>query len=117
MIVDQLKVGNGITDLLAIGESGAAQHAVRNRRARKGFFDALCLGVGAVEDGKVAVGRLLFKDQLGHGAHDLARLGVLIVAQAQMELGALVAARPKAFALSSHVVGDDGIGGIQNVLR
>ena len=117
VIVDELKISDCVTDLLAVGKARTAKHAVGNCRARKGFFDTVCLRVGAVEDGKIAVGRLALRDRLVDRVYHKACLGVLVIAELQVDLLALARRRPKRFALASRVVRDHGVCRVENGLR
>ena len=57
---DELEIGDGITDFLAVGEARSADNAVGNCRARKCLLDALCLRVRAIKNGEITIGGFFF---------------------------------------------------------
>ena len=56
------------------------------------------------------------RDETADRVHHLARLGVLIVAEQKLQLCALARRRPERLPLSPRVVGDHGVGRVQNAL-
>ena len=117
VIADELQICHNVADLFAVGKARSAKNTVRNRRASKRLFNALRLCVRAVQDGKIAVGRLFFGNRTGDGIHQVASLHVLIVTKLEADLSTRARGRPKGFALASAVVGDHRVCRIQNVTR
>ena len=115
-VADDLQIGHRVADLLAVAKARAAQHTIGHGRTGKGLFQAVGLRVRAVKDGKIAVRRFLLRNETADRVHHLARLGVLIVAEQKLQLCALARRRPERLPLSSRIVGDHGVGRVQNAL-
>src|SRR5690606_23347284 len=111
---DQAHVGQRVLDLGALEEAHAAIHAVRDLFGQQLLFQRARLGVGAVQDGAVAVAATVahpLVDALDHEAG----LVDLVVGGVQVHRLALPAVGPQALAQSVGVVGDDGVGGLEDV--
>ena len=121
---DRPQVGDGVLDLPPVVEAGAADHLVGDAGPHELLFQHPALGVGAVEDGDVAPVSVppcrprprpvvqagdLAGDPLG-----LVDLVVGVVADDRVA-GALVG--PQLLGLAADVVGDDGVGGVEDGLR
>ena len=108
------QVGEDILDLGAVEEAGAADDAVRDTAALEGVFKLVGLGVHAVEHRMVApVGPAPV------GGHDLGGdepgLVPLVVGKVVEQQVSPVLVCPELLALALAVVGDDGVGRVQNV--
>ena len=114
---DGLQIGHGVLDLAAFVELGAADQLVRQSRVDERLLKGAGLRVGAVHDGHVRVGDRL----LGVQARDLAgypgRLLLRVVGRVADDRLALAERRPQLLRLASLVVGDDGVGRVEDGLR
>ena len=110
----QAHVGEDVLDLGALVEAEAAQQAVANAAAAKGFFKGARLRVGAVEHGDVRGGidQLQTRDLGG----DVVGLGLGVARLEEDQVRAFAARGFELFADALLVVGDDGAGGVQNFL-
>ena len=122
------QVGDGVLDLAPVVEPGAADHLVGDVGPHELLFQHPALGVGAVEDGDVAPlqpssGRAGADDGLGRAvqAGDLAGdpLGLvdLVVGVVADDRVARALVGPQLLGLAGDVVGDDGVGGVEDGLR
>ena len=114
-VVDDAQIGDEVLDLLALEELGAAEQPVRDARLDEILLNDAGLGVHPVEDGVVAVAHSL-GDVLLDGVGDEFRLGVLVGELAQLDLLPRAVLGPEVFALAGHVVADDLVGGVEDVL-
>ena len=111
---DHAKVGQGVLDLPSVIEAGAAEHPVGKARADEHFFDDTALGVGAVEHRHFPVGHAAL-GQLADPFADPGGLVPLVPGGIELDLFARRRLRPKDLFLSSLVVGDHLVGGVQDV--
>ena len=110
------QVGQGVLDLGALVEAGAADHLVGDAVAHQVVLEHPRLGVGPVEDRHVVARRALVHQPLDLGHHE-ASLGVLVVELAHVHRVALTDVRPQRLDLARAVVGDDRVGRVENRLR
>ena len=114
-IDEQAQVGQRVFDLLTLIERHAGDDAVRNAAPAQRFFERATLGVGAVEDGEVAVRIALPQVQVANGAFGLLRLVFLREGLHQDDVVALMVVRPEFFFELIFVVLDDRIGEAEDV--
>ena len=110
------QVGHEVFDFGALVELRAAEYPVGQRRADEDFFERSCLGVGAVEDGDLAVWRARLVQPRNLVGHEL-RLIVLRVPREADDLVARADRREQVLGDAVEVVGDDGVRRIKNRLR
>ena len=111
------EIGNDVLDFLALVEAEAAVDAIRDVLLAEGLLEATALGVGAVENGEVAILALvLTADALDVLAHDD---GLLLVAIGllQDQLLALGVAAEYVLRNLPLVVLDQAVGRLYNALR
>ncbi len=113
-IHDELQVGHHIADLGTIEEARAADDLVRDTGTQEHVFEDAGLGIRAVEHRHIIVGRALVVELLDLGA-DPASLVALVCRLEEADLLAVALVREEALRLSLRVVGDDRIGGIEDV--
>ena len=114
---DRPEIGERVLDLLAVVETGAADHLVGDTGAHEGFFDDPALRVRPVEDGDVAPPLAVGVVEVGCGAghpRGFVRLVLGLVARDPVTL-AVVA--PEHLRLAAGVVVDDSVGGVEDGLR
>ena len=113
-VIDDPQVGKHILDFRPVKESGAADDPVGNAVAFQRKFHGVGLGVGAVQDGKVPeiLIRLLGQNLPGHIVGFRTFVGGLV--NRHRVSGAVV--RPQLLPFPSHIVGNYGVGGIENGL-
>ena len=110
------QVGDRVLDLRALVELRAADHLVGDLAAHERVLDHARHRVRAVEHRDLrARGALV--DQPLDLADDDARLGVLVVQRAQVDLLALAELAPQALGDAAAVVGDHRVGRAQDRLR
>ena len=102
-IVDDLKIGDHIADLLAVIEAVAADYPVRHAAARKRLLDGVRLGVGAVEHGKIRVFAPVGYS-VEDGLSNKRSLVALAVTGVDDDLLALRILRPKGLALANGII-------------
>jgi hypothetical protein len=128
---DRPQVGDRVLDLLAVVEPGAAEHPVGDADPHELLFQDPALRVGAVEDGDVApaqaatvaaavpgVGHLHVVGvvEVGHLAGDPLGLVDLVVGVIADDGVAGPLVGPQLLRLAADVVGDDGVGGVEDGL-
>ena len=113
-IDDQLQVGEGVLDLLALVEANAADDLVGDALAHQRVFDGARLGVGAVEDRhhRVEVGRPRLLDR----ARDEVRLFELVVAAEIDDACAALLIGPEPLVLAVAVLADHRRRGVEDDL-
>ncbi len=111
------QVRQGILDLAAVVELHAAEDLVRDARADELLLDDAALGVGPVEDGHVAEAHPALVGEPADLAGDEAGLVDLVVAQPGGDELAADAVGPQVLGPAGAVVGDDGVGGVEDHLR
>ena len=117
------EVGDEVADLGALVELGPADDLVGDRVAPELLLEHAALRVGAVEDGHLVrpVGPLgalgLALEQLLHLAGDELGLGALVVDLHDLDERALAPRGPQVLALALAVVGDHGVGRVEDLLR
>ena len=115
-VVDGAQVGDGVLDLAAVVEAGAADDLVGLAGAHEGLFEGAGLGVGAVEDGDVAGAYAVLVGQAVDLLADPAGLVVLGVGDVAGDGGAVAGGGPQVLLAPAAVAGDDGVGGREDVL-
>ena len=112
---DHPEVGDGVLHLLALEELGAADQHVRDVLETELLLEGAALGVGAVEDGEVAVGDIRLEalqlDPLDHRG----RLLLVVLHDAEVDERPVPRRRPEPFLLAHLVVADHAVGGVQDV--
>ena len=112
----QADVGQQVLDLPAVVEAGAPDHLVGNALAHQLLLQHPALGVGAVEDGHVAVAQALGaaepEDLRGHPG----RLVALVLGAVAEDRRPGLAVGEEALGPAALVVGDDRVGGVEDVL-
>lgn len=111
--VEQAQVGHGVLDLGTLEEALAAVDAVGNLLPQQGFLQHPRLGVGAVEDGDLAARQAALERALDRLDH-VARLVVLVERGVQAQRLAVLAVGPQLLAQASLIVGDQGVGGLED---
>ena len=113
-VIDDAEIGQHILDFRTVKEAHTADDPVRNAVALQGKFQCVGLGIGAVQNGIVL--EIL---ALGAGndlTGNIVTFGTFVVGFVDGNGVAAAVGRPEPLALSTDVVGDDRIGGIQNRL-
>ena len=112
--MDDGQVGQHVLDLGPVEEPRAADDAVRDAVSLEGILDGVRLGIGAVEDGAVfeAGGPGQSQDAAGDEVCLLGAVGGGV----DRDLVAFAVVGPEGLALAAVVVGDDGVGGVQDGL-
>ena len=108
------EVGQHVLDLGAVEEAHAAHYAVGDAVALEGELQAVGLGVHAVEHGAVAEVATAAAPGQDAGGHELG-LVVLVVGRVEQQLVALAGVGPERLALAGRVVGNHGVGGVQDM--
>ncbi len=120
---DDREVRDEVADLGALVELGPADDLVGDRVAPELLLEHAALGVGAVEHGDLVrpvrpLGALgLALEQLLHLAGDELRLGALVGDLHDLDERALPPRGPQVLALALAVVGDHGVGRVEDLLR
>lgn len=115
-VADHAEVGDHLADLAALIEARAADDAVRNAGFCEIALEHHRLRIHAVQNRvvrKSAPGRYAVQNDL----RDALGLVHFVFGRMQVDFRAASVLRPKRFALALRVVLDDGVCGIQNVLR
>ena len=114
-VVDNAQIGQHILDLGPVEELHAADDLIGYAVALKGILHGVGLGVGSVEHGV-----FLPVDAPTVVHHDLPHYTVGLVGLIEAGLDGddfpFSVLRPQSLALAAGVVGDDGVGGVQDVL-
>ncbi len=113
-VVDKAQVGHGVLDLLALEEAQAAVDAIGHGVLHQRLLQHPGLGVGAIEDGAVGEQAALFLPVLEAADHE-AGLVHLVEGGVQRDRLALGALGPQLLAQALRVVGDDAVGGFEDV--
>ncbi len=108
------QVGEDVLHFAAVVEAGAADHAVRHLGPDQGLFEGPALRIGAEEDGDVAVADALDPPQPADLGSQPGGLVVLVLGPVAAQLLADVAVGPQRLRHPGGVVGDDGVGGVQD---
>ncbi|CAH0327285.1 hypothetical protein SRABI128_05950 [Microbacterium sp. Bi128] len=115
--VDQdAQVGEGVLDLLALVEAGAADHLVGQAHADQDVLDRAGLGVGAVENGHVAGAQVALILEPVNFLGDELGLVVFVLADVAHDLLAVALGRPEPFLRPVGVAGDHRVGGAEDGL-
>ena len=109
------QVGEGVLHLAPVVEARAADHLVGQAEAHERLLHHPALGVGAVEDGHVAppVAVVVHTVDLLHQPAGLVVLVLRVVALDELAADLL---GPERLGLAHLVVGDDGVGGVEDRL-
>ncbi len=110
------QVGEDVLDLLAVVELGAAHHLVGDLAADHGLLEGPALGVGPVEDGDVTPPQALVAAQADDLVGHPLGLVVLVLGPVADDLVAGALVGPERLRLPGDVVGDDGVGGVEDGL-
>ena len=115
--IDQhLQIGHDVLDLATVVELGAPHHLVGHLGVDHGPLEGSGLGVGPVEDGHVAPPQSLVAaeadDLVGHPLG----LVVLVLGPVPDDLLPHPAVGPQRLGLAGDVVGDHGVGGVEDGL-
>ncbi len=110
-----LQVGQGILDLAPVVEAGAPDHLVGDARAHELLFDDAALAVGPVEDGHVAPTVVVVVEMGDLVGHPLALVALVVGVVADDGL-AVALVGPQLLGLAAQVVGDDGVGRVEDGL-
>ena len=111
----QLQVGHGIADFTAVVKAQTTHHLVRNPQVDQLFLDSSALGVGPVKDRHVGP-RPTLVVHATELAHYPAGLVVLVVGPEPGDGVAGAGVGPQLLWLATHILRDDGVGGVQNGL-
>ena len=111
---DEPQIGERVLDLGALEEAQAAVHLVRHARRHERLFEGARLRVRAVEHGDLAARAALRHPLLDAVQHELG-LVALVERGVEADRLARAAARPQVLAEAPRVVGDQGVGGLQDV--
>ena len=111
---DQAQVGHGVLDLGALEEAQTTINPIEDLGIDQGLLEEPRLGRGAIEDGAlgaaVALVRHIAANAIGHEA-GLVHLVKGGVAQYEFALGVL---GPEVLAQSVRILGDQGVGGLED---
>ena len=111
------EIGNHVLDLLALVEAQAAIDAIRDTVLAHLFLEGTALGIGAVEDGKIAVfASLLTTDTTDILAHDDG-LFLVAIGRFKLELLALVVPTENVLGNLSFVLANQTVGSPYDELR
>ena len=114
-VIQDAQVGEDVLHLRPVKELGAAHDAVGDAVALHGVFQGVGLGVGAVEHGVVPELPAPVDPHQDVPGHEVG-LVPLVEDGADVDGLAAAALGPEGLALAAGVVGDDGVGGVQDVL-
>ena len=114
---ERAEVREQVLDLAAVVELHAADDAVRNTGAHELLFDDAALRVGSVEHRDVVEAVPLGFDQTHRLAHHVGGLVVLVFRVVAGDELAADLLGPQLLRPPRRVVGDDGIGGVEDALR
>ena len=114
---DGLQVGEGVLHLAPVVEPRAADDLVGHAHAGEVLLHHAALRVGPVEDRDVGPPQVATVVQLGHLARDPLRLVHLVVGVVPHDRVAIAAVGPQLLRLAAQVVGDDGVGRVEDRLR
>ena len=107
------QVSQSILDLGALEEAQSAVHAVGNARVDKPLFQHPGLGIGAVQDRGVGT-RITLVDPVAKPADDKISFVPFVVCRIEPDRLAVGALGPQVLAHAVGVVGDDGIGSVED---
>ena len=110
------QVCDRVLDLGALVELRAADHLIRDLGADERVLEHARLRVGPVEDRDLAAGGAAVEQPIDL-AGDVSRLGVLVIELTQADRIALAELAPQTLGAAAAVVGDDGVGGVEDRLR
>ncbi len=113
-VVDKAQVGHGVLDFLALEEAQAAVDPVRHGVLHQRLFQHPRLGVGAIEDGAVGEQTPLLFPVLEAADHE-AGLVHLVEGGVQRNRLPLGPFGPQLLAKALRVVGDDAVGGFEDI--
>ena len=114
---DDAQVGEGVLDLLALVEPGAADDLVGHADPDQHLLERAGLGVGPVEDRDVAGADALGVLQVVDLLRDERRLVVLAVGDVADDLHPVAGVGPEVLGAALLVAGDHRVGGPQDGLR
>ena len=115
-IMYQSQVGDGVADFLAVVEPQAPVDSIRNTLTDQGFFQHPRLGVGTVENGRLAA-QVTLVDPATNGVGDVVGFVLLVEGRIQTDGLAIRAVGPEFLAQPALVVGNHRVGGFQDQLR
>ena len=113
-IVDDAQIGEHILDFGTVKKAGTANDPVRDAVALHGIFQGVGLGIGAIQNGIVLHAAAPGSRQ-NLPRHEV-RFYALVRRFIHGDEVAIAVVRPQLLALAANVVGDDGVGRIQNGL-
>ena len=117
-VLDGLEIGQDVPDLPALIEVGPSDDVVGHRMVEELFLQESGLGIGAIEHRDVPVVEARRVTQLP--VHVLRHEGRLLRRRGKAPIAkglSLAPVGPEGFFLSILIVPDNGIGGVENVLR
>ncbi len=114
---DGAEVRHRVADLPAVVVTRAADHLVRHTAAHQRLLDDAALGVGAVEHGDLSPVDGVRVAQLVGSGGDEAGLVVLVLGPVADDPVAAPDVGPQVLGLAVDVVGDHGVGGVEDRLR
>ncbi len=116
-LVDQAQVGHGVLDFRALEEALAAIDAVGDLLAQQCLFQHPRLGVGAIQDGDFATLDAVLAQGVLDGLDHVARFVVLVEGGVQADQVAIADIGAQFLAQAPLVVGDQRVGGVEDVRR
>ena len=113
---NQPQIGHDVFDFFAVIKAHAADHSIRYAVVHEGFFDRAALGIGAVQHGVVTVMPMAAVDALAHPPDNCLALGPFAADLQHLHRQAIAGIGPQPLVGALGVFGNDGVGGIENVL-
>ncbi|MNI43711.1 hypothetical protein D3C73_980510 [compost metagenome] len=110
---EQSQVSHGVLDFGSLKEALAAIDAVRNAFTQQRFFQNPRLGVGTVQNRNIATRKAGFQRAF-YGFDNVACFVVFVEGGIQIDCLAVATVGPQLFAQASGVVGDQGVGCLQD---
>ena len=114
-IVQDAQVGHHVADFAPLIKARATHHLVRNSGANEDIFQRTGGVIGAVHDRDIGIAAALIRQGVDFRS-DEARLIVLIIGNVAYDLLALTVGGPQVLLAAILILGDHGIGRVENGL-
>ena len=113
-IHEELQIGQHVLYFLAVVEAHGAYQAVRDARPAAGFFKRAALGVGAVENGYVVIGKPAVRRKVLYAFRYVARFVHLVREIQHLRRLAVLGLGPEVLGAAVLIVLYDLVGGVQD---
>ena len=115
-IIQDAQVGHHVADFAPLIKARATHHLVRNSGANEDIFQRTGGVIGAVHDRDIGIAAALIRQGIDFRG-DEPRLIVLIISNIAYDLLALTVGGPQVLLAAILILGDHGIGRVENGLR